>query len=1174
MDTDRNLLFGVLALHLDLVTGEQFARACMAWSARKQESLGAILVEEGLLSAEERADVERLLERKLRRTGGDVRASLAEAVGAGLVASLASVADDAVQRSLAALPAAGATTPGAETIDEAPKRGPRYTRTGLHASGGIGEVWLAHDAELGRNVALKQLKAERADEEAARTRFLNEARITGQLEHPGIVPVYELVRGEDGRPFYTMRLVKGRTLTEAVKAYHERRRAGKVSPLDLRELLNAFVVVCQVVAYAHSRGVLHRDLKGSNVVVGKYSEVVVLDWGLAKVTGGTPAADAAGSLLPVDLAAECPREGTLQGQVLGTPAYMAPEQAEGQWDQVGPATDVYGLGAILYEILTGGPPFSGENVREVLNKVISEEPSPPLKAVPRTPRALDAVCRKAMAKRPADRYGSPTALARDVECYLADEPTSAYREGWTTRLARWGRRHRLLVVSAVLMVPVLALGTSTLLLERSNRERQRSFEMVEGQADYFLKEVSGDLLLNEPGMQPLRQSILVRVLDDYQKFLKERPGDPRTLQQMAEAKRQLGELFGQIGQMAEGKASCEQAMELYEGLLRERPADRERRFGMAHARHALADLCVQSGEPADAKKEVDRAILLLEELKAEEPRNVRFLRLLARGYDLRATAVGQRGGPEMGLADNQRVSEILIEALLILRTDGGSGGRIRSQDEIWTHALLARGYTSQGLLLNMAGRNTEAAQVLQAASAAYRWLVDQSSRVSQFRHGLAVALLQTGRVEIELGRPSRAEPTLRESFGLMRQLVNDDPYVKEYRASRLLAAGCLSECLFRQGRIAAAAELLREANKEGEEVLGGPGKDRRLSAEHARLLYVLACLERETGNLPRSLEVCQKAREKLEQVCREVPGNRSLRSDWLATREELARCRVLMGDLPREGWIVEQQAILAERRNLAGQDPLSRSPRFQGKAAESAAVLAGLMLEAGHPPDALACLDEALPAHERLVRVEQDRAKNPTSLKELLGAGTAPTRLEPLRSEAALPFYLTARPSAPEDATLRQRWAVLLARKGAALASVGRDAEAVKAVQQAVGMTEGLLRGYRELRCPPASPVSVWSFLAEELYRQELYWQEPCYLYDLACQLALASILPDGAGIPDPAGRAVEALHTYIASGFDNPHRLDTDPALKPLRKRGDFQKLVRDLGTKARRKQEGYLEK
>ena len=187
------------------------------------------------------------------------------------------------------------------TLDYVPERGHRYTRTRLHAKGGIGQVWLTHDAALGRNIALKELRPERAGHEAARARFLDEARITGQLEHPGIVPVYELEQGEDGQPFYTMRFVKGRTLSDAVKAYHERRRAGKVSALDLRELLTAFLTVCQVVAYAHSRKVLHRDLKGSNVVLGSYGEVIVLDWGLAKVMGRADAAEVVGSLLPVDL---------------------------------------------------------------------------------------------------------------------------------------------------------------------------------------------------------------------------------------------------------------------------------------------------------------------------------------------------------------------------------------------------------------------------------------------------------------------------------------------------------------------------------------------------------------------------------------------------------------------------------------------------------------------------------------------------------------------------------------------------------------------------------------------------------------------------------------------------------------------------------------------------------
>jgi hypothetical protein len=159
---------------------------------------------------------------------------------------------------------------------------------------------------------------------------------------------------------------------------------------------------------------------------------------------------------------------------------------------------------------------------------------------------------------------------------------------------------------------------------------------------------------------------------------------------------------------------------------------------------------------------------------------------------------------------------------------------------------------------------------------------------------------------------------------------------------------------------------------------------------------------------------------------------------------------------------------------------------------------------------------------------------------------------------------------------LRRQWAVLLARRGAALAGVGRGPEAVKSVRQAVALSEGLLRGDHEPRrppapgpsvwpqCPPASPGSVWSFFAQELLRQE---EEPCYLYDLACHLALASTLPGRAGLADPAGRAVQALRDLVASGFDNAYQLRTDPALDPLRKREDFRKLVRDLGARVREK-------
>ena len=240
----------------------------------------------------------------------------------------------------------------------------RYSLINMHAEGGIGEVWLARDHHLGREIALKRLRPENASSRVAQARFLREARVTGQLQHPGIAPVYELSRSSEAEePFYTMRFINGRTLTEAVRDYHRRRRLGETQPLALRELIGAFLTVCQVIAYAHSRGVIHRDVKGQNVVLGDFGEVMVLDWGLAKVVTereGKPDGDGqAACPASIDDFAEDSGHETVQGEILGTPSYMSPEQALGRVDLVDERSDIYGLGAILYEILTGEPPFRG-----------------------------------------------------------------------------------------------------------------------------------------------------------------------------------------------------------------------------------------------------------------------------------------------------------------------------------------------------------------------------------------------------------------------------------------------------------------------------------------------------------------------------------------------------------------------------------------------------------------------------------------------------------------------------------------------------------------------------------------------------------------------------------------------------------------------------------------------
>jgi len=411
MDTDRNLLFGVLALQAGLIDPGQFVEACTLWATRKSVPLAGLLRERGWLLATDQDHLDYLLERRITQHGGNVHASLA-VIPDDIKRSLAALQDDDIQRSLGGEPLAAEAQ--LATMDHVVAPSERYRRIRLHATGGIGRVWLAHDNNLSRDVALKELRPEQAGHATLGARFLQEARITGQLEHPGIIPVYELVPAQEGqRPFYTMRFVKGRTMSEAARAYHEQRLAGKTDALGLPALLNAFVTVCNTVAYAHARGVIHRDLKGQNVILGDFGEVVVLDWGLAKLVGRSEDDAQAASLVLDEAGADSGY--TVQGQALGTPAYMAPEQSAGRLDLIDRRTDIYGLGAILYEILTGAAPFRADSTDELLRKVREEDPAPPRQLWPEVPPALEALCLKALAKQPADRPASATELALEVQ---------------------------------------------------------------------------------------------------------------------------------------------------------------------------------------------------------------------------------------------------------------------------------------------------------------------------------------------------------------------------------------------------------------------------------------------------------------------------------------------------------------------------------------------------------------------------------------------------------------------------------------------------------------------------------------------------------------------------------------------------------------------------------------
>ena len=369
------------------------------------------------------------------------------------------------------------TKPG--EANSAPPAPARFEVLRTHASGGLGRVSVALDNELHRHVAVKEIHPQLADHPESRARFLLEAEVTGSLEHPGVVPVYSLGTWSDGRPYYAMRLIRGQSLEEAVGQFHAGSRDAGERELRLRKLLRRFIDICNAVDYAHSRGVLHRDLKPANVMLGPYGETLVVDWGLAKPAAGRdePAPSGESWLAPT---ASGNTPATRAGSVMGTPAYMSPEQASGGLDRLGPASDVYSLGATLYTILTNRPPFAEESLGLMRARVMRGDFPRPRSVCCDVHRPLEAICLKAMALRPSDRYASARALAEDIEHWLGDAPVTAYREGRIERWSRWSRRHRawaragalsLVLVTAVSVAAACLVNEARLQTTKAHQER-------------------------------------------------------------------------------------------------------------------------------------------------------------------------------------------------------------------------------------------------------------------------------------------------------------------------------------------------------------------------------------------------------------------------------------------------------------------------------------------------------------------------------------------------------------------------------------------------------------------------------------------------------------------------------------------------------------------------------
>lgn len=398
--------------------------------------------------------------------------------------------------------------------------GRKYRVNGVVARGGMGMILDARDLNVRRSVAMKVLLQPGQATEEQVVRFIEEAQVTGQLQHPNIVPLYELGLGTDGNVFYTMKYVEGVTLKDILAKKKDGDRE-TLETYTLAQLLGVFQRICNAVAFAHSKGVVHRDLKSANVMVGEYGEVLVMDWGLAKVIPGTdkpkpegidpgPNRETTVSREAIDSVRKDPGTDvfkTMDGIVVGTPHFMAPEQAVGEHDKIDERTDIYSLGAILYEILTLERPVEGDKAREILKKLVSGNAvrRPELRAPGlHIPREMSAVAMKCLSHDPGDRYPTVLDLRRDVDRYLEGRGVSAAPDTLAQGLVKLVRRNRAASTAVAASALILVVLTATFLVRlKSQRDvaiasegraivARQAAEIAEGRARALLVELEDE----------------------------------------------------------------------------------------------------------------------------------------------------------------------------------------------------------------------------------------------------------------------------------------------------------------------------------------------------------------------------------------------------------------------------------------------------------------------------------------------------------------------------------------------------------------------------------------------------------------------------------------------------------------------------------------------------------
>lgn len=809
----RNLLFGILALQMDFIGRNDLITAMNAWVLDKSKPLGQILEEKGALRKEDDDLLEALIKRHLQMHGNNAQRCLTSLGFDGLLrSSLRQIDDSELRESVGHLSVGHATA--------------RFRIGHQHDKGGIGVVFHARDEELDRDVALKELQEKYADDPECKARMVREAEITAKLGHPGIVPVYGLGQYANGRLCYAMQFIASKNLGQAIKEFHTsddgKRSAGKRSPA-FRKLLGRFVDACNTLAYAHSRGVLHRDVKPRNVMLGEYDATFVIDWGLAKAVGrADPFATA--DEPPIETSSAATGTVTPTASILGTPAYMSPEQAAGQLDRLGPASDVYSLGATLYELLTGIDRFPLCNVGQILAKVKQGHWLPPRKVSKNVPAPLNAICCKAMARRPEERYASALELAVDIEHWLAYERVDAHKEPPTEWLKRQVQRRPGVAGLLGVIILFMAIGSAVIWnnLQEARRRTKDLFDAINIVLYTFAE--NPRLPLYDSGAD--FQSIFKTIVEPVERVLRERSTRPDFVCLRALIHLHKGLVEYQTGQYATAIGTYDEANKTLE---RVRPSSEWERelydssVALYNTRMALARGAA-GGDKSEVLTLQVKACDVLRSLASAYPQTPEYTRRL--GAVLNELAVMQSdGGTQINYLHKAREHlETVSDRLKAVPPDNAAAIQTRVIRD------LGRVYVNLGSVPAQGPKDLEERErYLKKGAEQYDELLIASPNHCEFRLMRSRAAGNLGRLLSARRESQKAEKEFLYAHAVQQRLVVEFPKRAEYRSELAETSRDLGMLYWSIGKAEDAAKFLAQAEREFVELCKTKNKDKYLS---------------------------------------------------------------------------------------------------------------------------------------------------------------------------------------------------------------------------------------------------------------------------------------------------------------------------------------------------------